>query len=293
VDLTATDSEERRMIIDCHVHVWELPPIAPVGPTAPTWTAVTEEAGPVELLIEDMNANSVDAAVLVQSSGSTWDNTYVADSANRNRERFRSIGLINPMDTGNAEVAARWMDDFNMSGFRFHPDYYPQHEVLDPDRNDALFRAIEARGGIVKAHNRVGNVGQIARTAPRYPDITWIIDHMMYPEPWMSSDGWNAYLPVLELASNPNVVMTISDVHNRSGKGYPYPDMHSAVMMAIDAFGIERCIWGTGYPGYLREKNGWITLADELRLVREGFDWLSDSDRAKLLGENARQIYQF
>ena len=33
------------MIIDCHVHVWELPPIAPVGPTAPTWTAVTEEAG--------------------------------------------------------------------------------------------------------------------------------------------------------------------------------------------------------------------------------------------------------
>ena len=71
------------MIIDCHVHVWELPPIAPVGPTAPTWTAVTEEAGPTELLIEDMDSNGVDAAVLVQSSGSTWDNTYVAESANR------------------------------------------------------------------------------------------------------------------------------------------------------------------------------------------------------------------
>ena len=51
--------------------------------------------------------------------------------------------------------------------------------------------------------------------------------------------------------------------------------MHGVVGMALDAFGVDRCIWGTGYPGYLREKNGWISLADELRLVREGFDWLT------------------
>ena len=281
------------MIIDCHVHVWELPPVAPIGPTAPTWTAVTEEAGPTELLIEDMDANGVDAAVLVQSSGSTWDNTYVAESASAHRDRFRSIGLVDPMDPGNAVVAVRWMDEFGVSGFRFHPDYYPDDEVLDPDRNGDLFSAVEERGGILKVHNRVGNVSQMARAVPQFEGITWVIDHMMYPEPWMSGDGWSAYLPVLELAQYPNVVMTISDVHNRSGKDFPYADMHSAVMMAIDAFGIERCIWGTGYPGYLREKNGWISLADELRLVREGFDWLSDSERELLLGVNARRIYGF
>lgn len=281
------------MIVDCHVHVWEMPPIAPIGPTAPTWTAVTEEAGPTELLIEDMDANGVDAAVLVQSSGSTWDNTYVADSANRDRERFRSIGLIDPMDRDNAAVAARWMDEFGMSGFRLHPDYYPDDEVLDPGRNDGLFRAVEDRSGIVKVHNRVGNVGQLTEVAGRYAGITWIVDHMMYPEPWMAGDGWSAYLPVLDLARHPNVVMTISDVHSRSGEGFPFRDMHSAVMMAIDAFGIERCIWGTGYPGYLREKNGWISLADELRLVREGFGWLSVEEQEMLLGSNAQRIYGF
>ena len=113
------------MIIDCHVHVWELPPIAPIGPTAPTWTAVTEEAGPTELLIEDMDANGVDAAVLVQSSGSTWDNTYVADSANAHRDRFRSIGLVDPMDLNNAVVAARWMDEFGFRVFVFIPTTIP------------------------------------------------------------------------------------------------------------------------------------------------------------------------
>ena len=281
------------MIIDCHVHVWELPPIAPVGPTAPSWTAVTEEAGPTGLLVEDMDENGVDAAVLVQSSGSTWDNTYIAESTNSDRSRFRSIGLVDPMDPQNASVAARWMDEFGVSGFRFHPDYYPGDVVLDPDRNGAMFRAIEERGGMVKVHNRVGNVGQMARVVPAYPEITWIIDHMMYPEPWMAGDGWTAYLPVLELARFPNVVMTISDVHNRSAESYPFGDMHGVVMMAIDAFGIERCIWGTGYPGYLREKNGWISLAEELRLVRQGLDWLTEEERGKLLGENAKRIYGF
>ena len=109
----------------------------------------------------------------------------------------------------------------------------------------------------------------------------------------MAGDGWSAYLPVLELASHPNVVMTISDVHSRSGEEFPFRDMHSAVMMAIDAFGIDRCIWGTGYPGYLREKKGWISLADELRLVREGFDWLTVEEQEMLLGSNAERIYGF
>ena len=280
------------MIIDCHVHVWELPPIAPIGPTAPTWTAVTEEAGPTELLIEDMDANGVDAAVLVQSSGSTWDNTYVADSANAHRDRFRSIGLVDPMDLNNAVVAARWMDEFRISGFRFHPDYYPDDEVLDPTRNGRLFQEIENREGILKVHNRVGNVHQMARVVPKYPGITWIIDHMMYPEPHMANDDWRVYQPVLALANHSNVVMTISDVHNRSQQGFPYGDMHEVVKRAIEAFGIDRCIWGTGYPGYLREKNGWIPLSDELRLVTEGFDWLSDTERAMLLGTNARRIYE-
>ena len=281
------------MIIDCHVHVWEMPPIAPIGATAPTWTAVTEEAGPTELLVADMDANGVDAAVLVQSSGSTWDNAYVAESASADRGRFRSIGLVDPMDPDNASVAARWMDEFGMSGFRFHPDYYPDDVVLDADRNGKMFEVIEGRGGIVKVHNRVGNVGQMAGIVERYPGITWIVDHMMYPEPWMAGDGWTAYLPVLDLGRSSNVVMMISDVHNRSGEDFPFGDMHSVVMMAIDAFGIDRCIWGTGYPGYLREKNGWLSLADELRLVREGFDWLTEEERGKLLGGNAKRIYGF
>ena len=193
------------------------------------------------------------------------------------------------MDPDNASVAARWMDEFGVSGFRFHPDYYPDDVVLDVERNGRMFEVIEERGGIVKVHNRVGNVGQMAGIVGRVSgdhldhrshDVSGALDGGRWLDGVSAGFGSGSAFP--------NVVMMISDVHNRSGEGFPFGDMHSVVMMAIDAFGIERCIWGTGYPGYLREKNGWISLADELRLVRQGFDWLTEEERGMLLGENAR-----
>jgi hypothetical protein len=53
------------------------------------------------------------------------------------------------------------------------------------------------------------------------------------------------------------------------------------------------CLRGTGYPGHHRVDNGWLSLEDELRLVREGFDWLTDEDQSKYLGENAMRIWKW
>ena len=281
------------MIVDTHVHVWEMPPVAPIGPTASSFTSLPEEAAPVELLIEDMDANGVDAAVLVQTSWSTWDNTYVAEAASKHPGRLRSIGLIDALDAGSADLVGHWMDTLGMRGFRFHPDYYPDAEILTSPSAGLILGAIEERGGIVKVHNRVSNAHQLAGAARRHPGITWIIDHLMYPEPGMAADGWRDYDPVLRLAERENVFLTISDVHSRSDVGFPYRDMHEVIKRGIDAFGIDRCLWGTGYPGHLRVAHGWPPLADELRLVRDGLDWLTAGERASILGENARRLYGY
>ncbi len=281
------------MIVDTHVHVWEMPPVAPIGPTASSFTSLPEEAAPVELLIEDMDANGVDAAVLVQTSWSTWDNTYVAEAASKHPGRLRSIGLIDALDPGSADLVGHWMDTLGMRGFRFHPDYYPDAEILTSPPAGLILGAIEDRRGIVKVHNRVPNAHQLAGAARRHPGITWIIDHLMYPEPGMAADGWRDYDPVLRLAERENVFLTISDVHSRSDVGFPYRDMHEVIKRGIDAFGIDRCLWGTGYPGHLRVAHGWPPLADELRLVREGLDWLTAAERASILGENARRLYGY
>jgi L-fuconolactonase len=286
------------MIVDTHVHIWEMPPIAPIGPTAPRWTALPTAPGTAEMLLEEMDAADVDRTVLVQTSFSTWDNGYVADAARRFPDRFVAQGLIDPLDPENAQQAAYWMDERGMTGFRFHPMYYlvddpTEGAILTKPENSAMFSEIEKRNGIVQIHCRPAFAGQMAASAAKYPGITWLIDHMMYPEPEMSVDGWTAYKPVLELAKLPNVLIKISDIHNRSHEEFPHRDMHEVIKLAIDTFGIERCMWGTGYPGYHRVEHGWPTLAEELRIVREGFDWLTDSEQALLLGDNAARIWNF
>ena len=153
-----------------------------------------------------------------------------------------------------------------------------------------MFDEIEKRHGIVQVHCRPEYAGQLDVVAGRHEGITWLIDHMMYPLAEWAPD-WTPYRPVLDLARHPNVWIKISDVHRRSAEPFPHTDMHPVVKMATDAFGIERCMWGTGYPGYHREKHGWPSLAGELDLVREGYSWLSEGDRSKLLGDNARRLF--
>ena len=280
------------MIVDTHVHIWELPPIAPIGPSAPNFTSKPKAHANAELLLEDMDAHEQEKTVLVQTSFSTWDNEYVAASAIKYSDRFVSMGLIDPMDDNNAVDAARWMDERKMQGFRFHPQYYSDVDILKRPENYAMFKAIEDRSGIVQIHNRPEHAHQLDYAAAKYPGITWLIDHMMYPEPNMGP-GWDVYKPVLELAKHDNVMMKISDIHNRSEGEFPFTDMHDVIKMAFEAFGVERCLWGTGYPGYHRVENGWLSLADELKLVCEGFDWLTADEIAKYLGDNAMGVWNW
>jgi len=281
------------MIVDTHVHIWEMPPIAPIGPSAPNFTSKPTAHGNAELQLADMDANGVDKTVLVQTSFSTWDNEYVAAAGIKYPDRFVSMGLVDPMDDRNAAQAVYWMDEREMQGFRFHPQYYSEVDILKRPENDAMFRAIEQREGIVQIHNRTEHAHQLDYVATKYPGITWLIDLMMYPEPSMAPD-WEDYGLVLALAKRENVLMKISDIHNRSESAeYPFADMHDVIKMAIDAFGIDRVMWGTGYPGYHRVDHGWLSLEDELKLVNEGFDWLTAEERAKYLGENAMHIWNW
>ena len=281
------------MIVDTHVHVWEMPPVAPIGPTAPRFTSLPEEAAPVELLIEDMDANGVDAAVLVQTSWSTWDNTYVARAAERYPRRLRSIGLIDPLDVRSVKLAREWIDVFGMRGFRFHPDYYPDEEILTSPRTAALLREIEDRG-----RHRQGAQPR-AQRAParrrRAPLSGHHVDHRS-PDVSAAADGRRrlARLPAGPEAGGAGE--RLPDDLRRArpiGRGFPFRDMHEVIKRAIGAFGIDRCLWGTGFPGHLRLAYGWPSLADELRLVREGLDWLTATERASILGENARRLFDY
>ena len=278
------------MIVDTHVHVWEIdPPKYPVGPTAPSWTSEPDEPGTADELIEDMDANGVDLSVLVQTSWSTWDNGYIADSVARFPNRFVGHGLIDPQDVaGNAELVRYWMADRGLVGFRFHPFYYPDEKILIAKENRPMWEELASRDALIQFHMRAEDADQVGEIARRHPNMTLLIDHMGYPN---VDEGLAPFAPVLSLAQHPNIIVKISDVKGRSKEVFPFRDVHRFVRALLDDFGADRALWGTGYPGHHRTKNNWLSLVDELRLVQEGFDFLTDTQRDRMLGGTAVDVW--
>ncbi len=261
------------MIVDTHVHIWAIdPPRYPVGPTAPNWTALPDEPATAEELIADMDANGVAKSVLVQTSWSTWDNGYIADAAAAHPDRFIGHGLLDPLDEDNASLARYWVRERGLAGFRFHPLYYPAEKVLLRRQNEALWEEIASLDVVVQFHMRADHADQVATLAARYPHLRLIVDHMGYPD---VAEPMSAFAPIV------------------GREAYPYLDVHPFVHQLLDAFGAERTLWGTGYPGHHRKKHGWLSLAEELQLVRDGLGFLTDDEIDRVLGGTAQEVWRF
>lgn len=278
------------MIVDTHVHVWEIdPPRYPVGPTAPGWKSEPDEPGTAAELIEDMDANGVDWSVLVQTSWSTWDNGYIADSVAAYPNRFVGHGLIDPLESNNAETARYWMQERGLVGFRFHPMYYREEEVLLRPENEALWDTLAELDAVVQFHMRANDAHQVGVIAQRYPTMRLIIDHMGYPDLSVPPEAFD---PIVNLSRFDNMTFKLSDVKGRSNEEFPFADVHPYIRRLFDAFGPQRTIWGTGFPGHHRRKHNWLSLADELRLIREGLPFLSASDVDATLGKTAANLWR-
>lgn len=277
------------MIVDTHVHVWEIdPPRYPVGPTAPGWKSLPDEPGTADELLEDMDANGVDRTVLVQTSWSTWDNGYIADSVARFPTRFVGMGLIDPQDANNAGVARYWLRERGLVGFRLHPMYYPDEQILLAAANEPLWEELAALGAVVQFHMRAADAEQVGEIARRFPQLKLLIDHMGYPD---LEDGVAAFQPIVELAQCDNMFVKVSDVAGRSKEAFPFVDVHPYIRQLYDAFGSARMLWGTGYPGHHRTKHNWLCLADELRLIREGIPFFDAGDQERILGATATAVW--
>ena len=102
------------------------------------------------------------------------------------------------------------------------------------------------------------------------------------PEPF-------ADLPnVLALAARDNIAIKISGACTLSQEAFPYKDIWDPLGRIFDAFGLDRCMWGTDW-----------TRAVALLTYEQGVEAfrvtnrLSDSDRAVLMGETLQRIYNW
>ena len=277
------------MIVDTHVHVWEIdPPRYPIGPTAPNWNSYPDQPATADQLLAEMNEHNINWCVLVQTSWSTWNNDYIADSVARFPSRFVGHGLINPEDPDNAEHVRYWIEERGLVGFRFHPMYYPKQKILLKPSNKAMWESLANFSAIVQLHTQPEFADQISVIAQQYPHLKLIIDHLGYPN---IQDDEAAFQPIVDLANYPNIYIKLSDVAGHSAEPFPHCDVHPYIERLLLAFGVERTVWGTGFPACHRTRHNWPTLEQELCLIRDGLHFLSNNDKNRILGGTAVEIW--
>jgi predicted TIM-barrel fold metal-dependent hydrolase len=90
------------------------------------------------------------------------------------------------------------------------------------------------------------------------------------------------------MAAHDNVTVKISGACTLAHEPFPYKDIWDPLFRIFDAFGFDRCMWGTDWTravGVLTYKQG----VDAFRVT----DRLSASDRATLMGDTLARVYNW
>ena len=99
-------------------------------------------------------------------------------------------------------------------------------------------------------------------------------------------NAWADLPKVLELAKRPNAVIKVSGACTLSHEPYPYPDIWDPLARVFDAWGFERCLWGTDWTRASAVVNFEQAVKPFLETNR-----LSASERAMLMGGACAKAY--
>ncbi len=251
-------------------------------------------AASVEMLLEEMDQFGIAGCVLVQVIYHGWDNRYVAHCLKAHPRRFRAQGLIDPTDPQIAQKLEYWVRDHGLSGMRFSPIYYRgKDEWLNAPSSDALWKKAAELGAIFNFFIATEQLPKLEETVRRFPGVPVVIDHLARID-LKAADPSQEVRKLLALARYPNVSVKVSELSIISpSKKYPYQDTFPWVRRVYDAFGPDRLLWGTGFPGATRAQAGRPSLEEELALIRSEIPFFTAEDREKILGRTAARLWKF
>jgi L-fuconolactonase len=272
-------------IIDAQLHAYERN--RPERPWHAALTGPDEATGDQTVAVLD--AAGVDGAILVSAfTMYRYDASYAVEVRNRYPNRFALVKPVDPANPSVAEAIAEWKRTPGAVGVRMLLVRSGlAADAADPGLNRVLKEA--ARLSLPVNLHIAGRLDQGIELIRRNPDTQIVVDHLGLVQPHVPpkpNEPWAELSKVLTLAKLPHVAIKITGACTLSLQPSPYDDIWDPVCRVIDAFGVDRCLWGTDWTRavkFLTHKQG----VDAFR----GTNRLSESDKVKLMGGTATRIY--
>ena len=272
-------------IIDSQVHAYE-----PDVPSRP-WEGFLQ--GPDQAtgddMIKAMDEVGVDGALLVSPfSLYGYDASYALEVYSAHSDRF---GLIKPFDVKSGNIREDLLEWASMPGVVGARLMISNSGLQgsEPGVGEMFLAASEADIPVNVFCS--GNLSVFKELAKTYPNTRLVIDHLGLEQPFVPpppEDPFSDIDQVIEVSKCDNVSIKISGACTLSHKPFPYDDIWAPLERIFDAFGFERCMWGTDW-----------TRAVELLTYEQGVesfrltDSISDNERKTLMGGSLSKIYNW
>jgi predicted TIM-barrel fold metal-dependent hydrolase len=199
------------------------------------------------------------------------------------------IKPVDPSDPAVADTIAEWAATKGTVGVRIMLRDEVSADPADPGINRVL--AAAARHRLPVNLSCWGRLEQVGGLAASNPQSALVIDHLGLTQPFVPPVPAEPFadLPkVLALAAHDNIAIKISGACTLSHEPFPFKDIWDPLARIFDAFGFDRCMWGTDWTravAFLTYKEG----VEAFRVT----DRLSERDRALLMGDSLARIYNW
>jgi predicted TIM-barrel fold metal-dependent hydrolase len=272
------------MIIDCQVHGYDANTARRPWRDSPNWPAhVTGDE-----MIAAMDQVGVDGAILVSPfTMYGYDASYAIEAQRAHSSRLAIVKPVDTEDPAVAEIITDWKATPGAVGIRVMLTKAFGLDAADP----GLDRVLRA-----SAHHDLPvnllcweNLEIGTAVIDRHPSVRFVIDHMGIHQPHEPGDppaSWDDLPKVLELARRPNVVIKVSAACTMSHQPYPFDDIWAPLARVFEAWGLERCLWGTDWT-----RTAWTLTYKEAVDAFMRTDRLTDADRAMLMGGACAKTY--
>ena len=224
------------LIVDSQVHIWKDAKLGTHHRQIDNFSA--------EDLLKEMDEAGVDAGLICPPSSLESVNELALEAARAHPDRFAVMGWFQIDKPESRERIKTWKNIPHMHGLRWALNQPHQKTWWTDGSMDWLFDAAEKEG--LPIGFLVGpNMEHFGRVAESHPRLRLLIDHIGAVSQKKDDEAFVHLPAMLKLAKYPNVGVKLSGAPSNSSDPYPYKNIHDKLHSIFDAFGPQRCFWGT------------------------------------------------
>jgi len=263
------------LIVDSQIHIWENGKMSAHHRQIPTYS--------IDDALAEMASAGVDAVVLhPPSSLGEAVNELAVKAVKLHPEKFCTLGHFDLQSPDREKIVAHWRERPGMLGFRFTFNQPQQKSWWTDGSLDWFWKACEKEDLRVGLLANGKNIEAFGKIAERHPGLKMHIDHI--GRGGGGGDGKDdavfTDLPnMLALAKLPNVAVKLSGAPSYSSDPYPYKNIHGYLRQIIEAFGPDRCFWGTDITRMPCSYRQCVTM------FTEEMPWLKGRDLELVMGK--------